>query len=553
MGSLQTFGDNPRYSMIEQNHDDTLHWIWLSRERGGPSLCEWLGDEEGLFLISGKPGAGKSTLCKHLESCDTTMDLFQPQSSRRTIIISFFFWDLGLPSEKTFSGLLHNFLWQLLSQIPELMPTVLARFQRLRKHSSSLSRSSSIWNESELQSAVKDVLKIKVSDTTVLWLIDGLDECENKSIKQMLEFLAAFSTLNSPSSLKFKILCSARPANFIDITFSKFPRLRLQEYTWQDIEDFLNLRIQTLTKNLPTDERRDRIIAEIVPEVVGKAEGVFMYASIVAEDIVSMIAAGCEEELYQKIQELPAELEFLYASIIAKIPRHHRHHTYNYLQLHILANHGYSKPDNLLGITLASYPPDQVLKAPSENDKWSNEKKIAACHRMKRILRDTCAGLVNLPHFDPAWSEEEKITRFCRGEVYVHKTVKDYLFNGDSPTKVWSGIDKSLLISSYLQRVSYCFHLLKVDSATRLQAVPRPTWVRRKEESVVVLVLHLFLDAVARGEEYGKLSLSVVWISAAEEMLKVKSSSQKEVVDFYDAASVVGKSNIWPSVPDIAN
>ncbi|KUJ10384.1 uncharacterized protein LY89DRAFT_259688 [Mollisia scopiformis] len=351
----------------------------------------------------------------------------------------------------------------------------------------------------------------------------------------MLQFLTNLTATTS-SCLIFRALCSGRPANFIELAFSKVPHLHLEEHTWQDIEDFLHTNIRTVTDHLPPDERRDRIIAEIVPEVVGKSEGVFMWASVVVEDLLTLIAAGREEELYEKIKELPPELESLYASIIAKIPPRSRHHTYNYLQLQVSAGHGENAPHNLLGIMLASFPPEQVRTAPSNIDRWSDDAKIVACHRTRRMLRDNCSGFVKLPHFNPSWSKEEQVNRFCCGEVYVHKSVKDYLFNKESFKKVWSGIDQKLLIHSHLQRVSFCFHLLKVDFVTRYQAVPR---IWRNEDSVLVAVPKLFLKAVSVGEVDEKLDLSVTWLLALENLVRTKASSLTEIVDFYDATFVL--------------
>lgn len=351
---LQMFGDNPRYAIIESSYEDTLKWIWNKEENGGPGFLDRLEGEETLFLISGKPGAGKSTLCKYIESSETAINLLQSKALGRTFLMSFFFWDLGKPSEKTFSGLLHNVLSQLLVYMPELVPAVLNRYQRLRKHTSGTSTRSSIWNHSEVELAFEDILQIKTFDTEILLLVDALDECEDKSMNQMLQFLIKLAIPTGPS-LKFKILCSGRPANFIELAFSNVPHIHLQEHTWQDIEEFSRARFQSVTEYLPPDARRDHIIAEIVDGVVGKAEGIFMWAVVVAENLVSLVAAGREEELYEKIRELPPELESLYTSIVAKIPLQNRHLTENYLQLQSFLEHGDNAPENLLAMTLASF------------------------------------------------------------------------------------------------------------------------------------------------------------------------------------------------------
>lgn len=542
LNSLRAFGNNPRYAIIDQSHDDTLQWVWLKKERGGPGLLEWFGSDEGLFWISGKPGAGKSTLCKFIECHDNTMDLLQSNSPGRTLLMSFYFWDLGQPSERTFSGLLHNLLSQILNQIPELVLAVLGHFQKLKQHTSRYSTRSSIWSETELQTAFKNIFQAKVPETTVLCIIDGLDECEERGLQQMLQFLSKLATPTKSSSLKFKILCSGRPANFIELNFAKYPYLRLQNHTSQDIEDFIHARIQTVTDYLPPDARRSRIIAEIVPEVANKTEGVFMWARVVAEDLVALIAAGREEELYEKIKELPPELEQLYISIISKIPPQSRHQTYNYLQSQIYGYGGSEGPDNLLAMTLASYPLNEIRRPPSDADRWSAEQKITQCHRIKRILQDSCRGLINLPHYNPSWTEDEKINLFCRGEIHVHKTVKDYLFgfSAREPNpneKVWSGIEKNRLLPFDLQRTSFFFHLLKVDSTTLKQAVPRVVWNPSDFECHSISTFRGFMISVATGE-VGKLGFSITWLPAVEEIFRTKCSSPSEIVDFYDAFCV---------------
>lgn len=162
-----------------------------------------------------------------------------------------------------------------------------------------------------------------------------------------------------------------------------------------------------------------------------------------------------------------------------------------------------------------------------------------ACHRTKRIVRDTCAGLIKLPHFNPTWSQEKQINSFCCGKVYVHKSVKDFLFNKESLRKVWFGIEPSLLIPAHLQRVAFCFHLLKVDDTTRHQATPSSC--RYDRTSLLIGLLKLFLETVYRGEECGKLNLSLTWLSLFDELVKIKTSCLSRRVEIYDCIVIPSK------------
>lgn len=77
-----------------------------------------------LYWIGGKPGAGKSTLVKFTHGFDSPLKYISEVGKFEAIKISFFFHELGIPSKKTFSGLLHALLSQLLDQLPELIPLV---------------------------------------------------------------------------------------------------------------------------------------------------------------------------------------------------------------------------------------------------------------------------------------------------------------------------------------------------------------------------------------------------------------------------------------------
>ncbi|KAE8450491.1 hypothetical protein EG329_006221 [Mollisiaceae sp. DMI_Dod_QoI] len=220
---------------------------------------------------------------------------------------------------------------------------------------------------------------------------------------------------------------------------------------------------------------------------------------VVTENLITLIAAGREEELYEMIKEPPPELEHLYASIVFNILPQTRNLTHNYLQLQL----GYCSPDNLLAMTLASAAPDQVRMPPPDLDRWSPEMRIVPCHRMKRILRDSCSSLIQLPHFNPSWTEDEKINLFYRSEMHVHKTIKDYLFAEGSFEK-------------YAVSGSITAH---TEASGSEQCHGRN--------------IQVFLLEIHDSREVEKLNLSVTWLPAIQEVFRVRSSYWSEIVDFH--------------------
>jgi hypothetical protein len=116
------------------------------------------------------------------------MKIFNSDSKVPAVIISFFFHDIGIPSEKTFSSLLHVLLYQLLTECPNLISADQLRIQRLRRRSTVALKGESFWSETELQGAIWDIQQCIELKRKILCVIDGLDECEAKSLPEMLQF-----------------------------------------------------------------------------------------------------------------------------------------------------------------------------------------------------------------------------------------------------------------------------------------------------------------------------------------------------------------------------
>jgi len=70
------------------------------------SFKDWLRHGSGVFHVSGKPGAGKSTLMKFIAEHEELEHLLQEWAGfRRIISAKFFFWKPGTEDQKSLRGL----------------------------------------------------------------------------------------------------------------------------------------------------------------------------------------------------------------------------------------------------------------------------------------------------------------------------------------------------------------------------------------------------------------------------------------------------------------
>lgn len=492
---------------------------------------------------------------KYIHEQDETIELLKSSIQTRVEFISYFFHDLGSPTERTFSGMLHALLSQIIILMPELAGTIHQRFRKLRVRSSASLQEASMWSEVELQSAFRDILKVRSERVTILCMIDALDECETKQLHPLLRFINNLIALQGIGSLTFKIICSSRRENAIELAFTKHHSFRIEHYTSKDIENFIIARLAEVTDNLYPDEKADRVIAEVVSEAVVKAEGVFIWAILVADELIVSIEAGQILELYQKLNDLPSDLQELYTRIIEKIPLEVRHHTHNHLQI-LMNGIGWvhTGPRNLLGMMLAMQPVENVLT----DLPWalSEEEKVAGCITAKRLLQDRCRGLITLPSYSKGWTQDEMLKAFCKAEVSIHKTVQDYLFSKGSPKKVWSGIDPGLLLDPLQQHAAFAFRLIQVNSAMRKDAIPQSIWGGNGFNHFVESFTHLLSLIRIQGEsvetEPDSEPWALTWLPAIEAFLGKISSSDEEIEIFYDFLTSDGKHTLQTPIRCLA-
>ncbi|KAF9876135.1 hypothetical protein CkaCkLH20_06581 [Colletotrichum karsti] len=191
--SLWVEGMVDRFEEVEEAHEATFEWIvdhdqLLEDETPEESaarqqMVDWLTRGHGIFHITGKPGAGKSTLMKFLCQSPKTLDYLNTWSGEKSLVISnFFFWRLGTKVQKSLEGLRRSLLYSILEKLPDLIPTVLPELWK-----STFDDRVMKVRANDVDTALERLLSQGnfLSSHRLVFFIDGLDEFDGDHDKMM--------------------------------------------------------------------------------------------------------------------------------------------------------------------------------------------------------------------------------------------------------------------------------------------------------------------------------------------------------------------------------
>ncbi|KAI1180558.1 hypothetical protein F4777DRAFT_252914 [Nemania sp. FL0916] len=284
----------PQIGLREMNvgeaHNATCQWFLKK-----PAYLDWLdknqfGTHNGLLWIKGKPGAGKSTLIKHVLSQIR-------QEHTRKLVVSFFFYARGETLERSTVGLYRSLLIQLFNARPyliELLDSLQTGHQ---------------WTIQSLESLFR-VVMLALQDSTLICFIDGLDECEEVEIRKMLSFLTGLSSRSSSDSdTRLLICCTSR--YYPNITMKKGLIIRLEDQ--DDHRDDISHYIDSIL-NIGNTE----LAMKIRYDLWNGASGVFMWVVLVVDILNREYDGGRPDRLRQRLQDIPNDLHDLFHSILTR-------------------------------------------------------------------------------------------------------------------------------------------------------------------------------------------------------------------------------------------
>ncbi|RYP69743.1 hypothetical protein DL769_005194 [Monosporascus sp. CRB-8-3] len=419
--SLQFDQMDARYSSIKKAHAHTCRWFLKTSLYAKWTQKDPLHKDHNFLWIKGKPGAGKSTLMKFLQR---QLRNQIRQAENQEILVSFFFNARGHDLEKTTTGLYRSLLLQLIEARPDLQ--YILENVRAGHH----------WTIESLKFLFEEAIQ-GLGDTSVVCLIDALDECENAQIRDLVSFFSDLSIAKD----RFYVCFASRHYPHITVKTGLHIVLEEQIGHSEDIASYLNsalsIKDSTLAKQICCDLQE-------------KASGVFMWVVLVVGILNKEYDAGREHVLHERIQQLPRDLHDLFYDILTR-----NGHTTNGLLLCI---------QWLLFAQRPLTPKELYFAILSEQD----PRNLAHCHSdvisddtIKRYILDNSKGL--------AESTKSKSPTI----QFIHESVRDFFLREDGLSRVWPGLSANFSGRSHDTLKQCCLEYINMKAAVELKDASR--------------------------------------------------------------------------------
>ncbi|KAH8886346.1 hypothetical protein GQ53DRAFT_750618 [Thozetella sp. PMI_491] len=357
------------------------------------------------------------------------MNLRAWSKDRELVVASFFFWNSGTKLQKSQEGLLRSLLFEILRLCPKLIAGVHKAIideddeippDTLPSSNSSLSPQpvSISWRLADLLKAF-EYLRGQEMTAKFCFFIDGLDEYKEEDIHDPRDLIRVLRGLAQSSNIK---LClSSRSWTVFKDAFGSSARttLKLEDLTRKDIRryvtDNFNAHEQFSTLSL-----LDPAYADLIEEVVRKAQGVFLWVFLVVRDLLDGLTYNDTiKTMRRRLDRFPDDLEAYFRHIFDSIHQVYRVQTARTFQIAM------SRDEPLPLITYSfvddvEEDPDLTYSTAAKLSAHQIEAKLAA---MRRRLEGRSKGLLEVAVYKHSSNVFQTVVEF------LHRTVRDFLLH----------------------------------------------------------------------------------------------------------------------------
>ncbi|SPO05328.1 uncharacterized protein DNG_08015 [Cephalotrichum gorgonifer] len=289
--AFENMDDRP--NDISAAADGTCEWLFNDK-----TFLQWKDQHRGLLWIKGHPGSGKSTLLKHALR---QVPLLYKDGTQA---ISFFFHGRGNELQRTPLGLFRSILHNLLNRFPGTHPDLIAYFEE-KERTVGKPEEKWNWDVQTLQRFIESAISRILEMFPVVLFIDALDECGEELAFELIDYfkclLAKFPSVSSSLGICFS--CRHYPILELDDGLT----IHLEKENTADISLYVQ---SCFTTAGPSHAHIEEMISR-------RAQGVFMWASLVAKRVLRLIRQGkSHPTIVKEIKRIPPTLEGVYSDII---------------------------------------------------------------------------------------------------------------------------------------------------------------------------------------------------------------------------------------------
>ncbi|CAG7940465.1 unnamed protein product [Penicillium salamii] len=295
LDSLKFEQMDARKTTIKQEQKKTCRWFLKH-----PSYKAWLDPAElaqhhGFLWMSGKPGAGKSTIMKFAYG-----NMKSKTRQKDAMTASFFFNARGDTLEKTISGMYRSLLLQLLEGYPDLQAVLDDPDQVPRNQTGCPSLN-----------VLKNLFANAISalgQRSLVCFVDALDECDEQQVVDMVQYFEDLTEDSTAKGVRFRICFSSRHYPYIFIRRGLRLTLEDQSGHADDLETYVTSRLLI---------QEPALVEKLQPKLFKKAAGVFMWVVLVVDILNTEYRRG-RMALERRLEEIPSDLSALFKDILRR-------------------------------------------------------------------------------------------------------------------------------------------------------------------------------------------------------------------------------------------
>ena len=437
--SLNSEQTTYRYRTVEKAEERTFDWLFEKPELGFES---WLKTGTGLYWIRGQPASGKSTLMKWLLQDSRTSEALMARKTDRQMTVpamtagkslqinaNFFFHNRGSDIQKSFAGLLHCVLFQIISTVRAMGDLLIPLRREIIGR-----RQISTWTQEDLEFALHLILAQDKVSTDLILFLDAIDEFDGTP-EEMVKVLKLFTSADTAWT-QIRICFSGRPLQIFLDEFDTAPGFYIQDHTDADIRRVIQTRlsqnprfVQYQTRDNPNDLR---LVGQFADTLASKAKGVFLWVVLALKELLLDFTEGEDlHVLITRLDSLPSQLEKYYEHTVNRIPSKYHVDLFNIFQVMLCSGFDDLRVHDVVHICQNVAKPTLKDFSICETNREEQYDDGA-----QRWVRSRTGGLIQLVNVDDGSVRGGAICRGCSrcampsyNVQFLHQTVKTFAQN----------------------------------------------------------------------------------------------------------------------------